>query len=98
MYNGRRHIQTESIQDQSVKEESVHGHRNGGESALRHVENEAPGDKNKTLGRKRNVQGAKHRLLATKKEKTEKSLMQCYIWFHGCKLDCIHVTIAYAIR
>lgn len=30
MYNGRRHIQTESIQDQSVKEESVHGHRNGG--------------------------------------------------------------------
>lgn len=32
MYNGRRrHIQTESIQDQSVKEESVHGHRDGGE-------------------------------------------------------------------
>ena len=37
MYNGRRrHIQTESTQDQSVKEESIHGHRNrvGGEEAL----------------------------------------------------------------
>lgn len=43
----------------------------GGLSALRHVENEAPGDKNKTLGRKRNVQGAKQRLLATKRKKTK---------------------------
>lgn len=31
MYNGRqRHIQTESLQDQSAKEESVHGHRKWG--------------------------------------------------------------------
>lgn len=67
-----------------------------GESALRHVKNKVPSDKNKTLGRERNVQGAKELLLATKKE--NKSSMQCYIWFHGCKLDCIHVTIAYAIR
>lgn len=45
MYNGRRrHIQTEPIRDQSVKEESVHGHGNG-ESALRRVENKVPSDK-----------------------------------------------------
>lgn len=95
MYNGRqRHIQTESIQDQSAKE-SVHGHRNG-ESALRHVKNKVPSNKSKTLGRKRNVQGAKQLLLITKRK--TKSSIQCYIWFHGCKLDCIHVTIAYAIR
>ena len=53
-----KHVQTESIRDQSVKEESVHGHRDG-ESALRRVKNKVPSDKNKTLGRKRNVQGAK---------------------------------------
>lgn len=95
MYNGRqRHIQTESIQDQSAKEESVHGHRKWGESALRHVKNKVPSDKNKTLGRKRNVQGAR---TASARHEKEKS-MQWYIWFHGCKLDCIHVTIAYAIR
>lgn len=31
-------------------------------------------------------------------QEENKSSMQWYIWFHGCKLDCIHVTIAYAIR
>lgn len=38
--------------NQSVKQESVHGHRNG-ESALRHVKNKVPNDESKTLGRKR---------------------------------------------
>lgn len=69
MYNGRqRHIQTESVQGQSVKEESVHGHRNG-ESALRHVKNRVPSDENKTVGRKRNIQRAKQLLLITKRKK-----------------------------
>lgn len=51
--------------------------------------------KTKTLGRKRNVHRGKQLLLITiKKSKS----MQHYIWFHSCKLDFIHVTIAYAIR
>lgn len=45
MYNGRQeHIQTESIEGQSVKEESVCGYRNG-ESSSRHVENKDSSNK-----------------------------------------------------
>lgn len=55
-----------------------------------------PSNESKTLGRKRNVQGAK--TASAHHKKRRKKSMQCYIWFHGCKLDCIHVTIAYAIR
>lgn len=51
MYNGRQwHIQTEPYQDQSAKEESVHGHRNGdrrgGGGASRSDKNKDPSDKN----------------------------------------------------
>lgn len=40
----------------------------------------------------------KEQKTASAHHKEKKISMQCYIWFHGCKLDCIHVTIAYAIR
>lgn len=105
MYNGRqRHIRTESVQDRSVKQESVHGHRsNGGcgERALRHVkkQKEFPAMKTKHLAEREMYKEQKK----TNKRKDlcspqKKSSMQCYIWFHSCKLDCIYVTIAYAIR
>lgn len=95
MYNGRQqHIQTESIQDQSVKE-SVHGHRNG-ESAWRRFKNKVPSNKKQNTWQKEKCTRSKKTASAHHKEK--KLSMQCYIWFHGCKLDCIHVTIAYAIR
>lgn len=98
MYNGRRrHIQTESIQDQSVKEESVHGHRDGGEKRFESVKNEVPRDKRQNTWQKEKYTKSKTASARHRKRK-KKSSMQCYIWFHGCKLDCIHVTIAYAIR
>lgn len=37
-------------------------------------------------------------LLLIRRRKNIYILLQCYIWFQGCKLDCTHVTIAYAIR
>lgn len=73
--------------------------RGGGEALWDTSRTKLPVTKTKHLAERENVQGAKQRLLATKRKKTkQKSLMQRYIWFHGCKLDCIHVTIAYAIR
>lgn len=91
MYNGRqRHIQTESTQDQSV-----HGHGNG-ESALRHVKNKVPSDKKQNTWQKEKCTRSKTDSARHEKEKNH----QCNVrfWFHSCKLDCIHVTIAYAIR
>lgn len=80
MYNGRqRHIRTESVQDRSVKEESVHGHRRNGRggSALRHVKKqEFPAMKTKHLAeremykeQKKTKQKKQQLLLTTKKEK-----------------------------
>lgn len=101
MYNGRQwHIQTESIQDQSVKEESVHGHRNGGKALWDVSRTKFPATKTKHLAEREmyKEQKKKKKTASAHHKKKNKSSMQCYIWFHGCKLDCIHVTIAYAIR
>lgn len=93
MYNGRqRHIQTESIQDQSVKKKPVHGHRDE-ESAFRHDKFPAMKNKN-TWQREKCTRSCRAPAQQTEQIKS----MQCYIWFHSCKLDFIHVTIAYAIR
>lgn len=70
MYNGRRrHIQTESIRDQSVKEESVHGHRHGGKSALRRVKNEVPSNKRQNTWQKEKCTRSKTASARHKKRK-----------------------------
>lgn len=69
MYNGRQqHIQTESIQDQSLKK-NPSMNTEMGKALLDMSRTKIPAMKNKTLGRKRNVQGAKQLLLITKREK-----------------------------
>lgn len=52
----------------NLQKKSLFMDTENGESALRHVRNKVPGDKNKTLGRERNVQGAKELRLATKRK------------------------------
>lgn len=65
------------------------------------------GEKNRSQWQKKNKTNTWQREKCTRskeKKRKKKQLLliterkSCYIWFHGCKLDCIHVAIAYAIR
>lgn len=95
MYNGRQHhIQTESIQQQLVQNNlSIDTY---GKRAFRHIQNKVPSNEKQNPWQKEKCTRSKNSSYLAKKKKNNKS-MQCYIWFHICKLDFIHVTIAYAI-